>query len=245
MDSVQGAEGTIQISSFYKSFPGLNHSTNESSEQLNQPENNIIQFESTGLKSSASSSCSQSSGSTTSCSIGTKQDLTAKNAGNSGDSLVFQDPSNIMKRAQSDAELHVSTQEEPKLLIRSQSQKTFNENPSLKSLPDLLKSSYPDSQEGIIYRVKAVFGDEKIRFSLQPKWGFQDLQKEIAKRFGIDDVSEIDLKYLDDDREWVLLTCDEDLEECLDVYRMSQGRTIRIALHQVVHLNTGSSFGSI
>ncbi|KAK4757155.1 hypothetical protein SAY87_007282 [Trapa incisa] len=245
MDSVHGAEGTIPISSFYKSFPELNYSTNESSDQLYPPENSTVQYGSTGLKSSASSSCSQSSGSSTSCSIGTKQDLTATNAGNSGDSLVFQDSTSILKRAQSDADLHISTRQEPNIIMRPETQLMLNKNPSFGSLSLPLKSSYPDSQERTTYRVKAVFGDEKIRFSLQPNWGFQDLLCEVAKRFGIDDVSGIDLKYLDDDREWVLLTCDADLEECLDVYRATQGRTIRIALHQVVHSNTRSSFGSM
>ncbi|XP_031380173.1 protein NLP2-like isoform X1 [Punica granatum] len=242
MDSVQGAEGTIPIGSFYKSFPELKCSTNEGLKQSNQPENLC---ESTGLKSSPSSSCSQSSSSTTSCSSGTKQELTGTNTRSCGDSVMLEDPTGILKRVRSDAELHVSTQEEPKLLKRSQSQKTLDENLSLKRLPPLLNSNGPNSRGGSIYRVKAMFGDEKIRFSLQPKWGFRDLQLEVAKRFGIDDVSGIDLKYLDDDHEWVLLTCDADLEECVDVYKMSQVRTIRIALHRVDQSNIRYSFGSI
>lgn len=88
-------------------------------------------------------------------------------------------------------------------------------------------------------RVKATFADEKIRFSLQPHWGFTELQLEIARRFNLNDVSNgyLVLKYLDDDGEWVVLACDGDLEECKDLHTTSQSRTIRLALFQASPLN--------
>ncbi|KAG5081842.1 hypothetical protein AAZX31_02G292600 [Glycine max] len=89
-------------------------------------------------------------------------------------------------------------------------------------------------------RVKATFADEKIRFSLQPLWGFTELQLEISRRFNLSDVSNANnvvLKYLDDDGEWVVLACDGDLEECKDLHTTSQSRTIRLALFQASPLN--------
>ncbi|KAK3195528.1 hypothetical protein Dsin_026838 [Dipteronia sinensis] len=240
IDSVQGGEGAIQIGSFYTSFPELSSpnisgsgpfssmKTGDHSKLLNPQQldnNGLIRIGATASKS-PSSSCSQSSGSSTCCSTGAMQNTATINALSSGDALMVENSGGMLKRTLSDAGLHALNQEEPKLLARSQSHKTLGEHPSLESLPPLPKHRLSGT-----FRVKATFGEEKIRFSLQPNWGFLDVQQEIAKRFNIDDVSKFDLKYLDDDHEWVLLTCDADLEECIDIYKSSQSHTIKISIH--------------
>nr|POE97266.1 protein nlp2 [Quercus suber] len=78
---------------------------------------------------------------------------------------------------------------------------------------------------------------------MKNNWGYKDLLLEIACRFNIDDISRFDVKYLDDDSEWVLLTCDDDLEECIDICRSSQSDTIKLAL-QVSRHRVGRSLGS-
>ncbi|TYI44012.1 hypothetical protein ES332_A01G207700v1 [Gossypium tomentosum] len=255
IDSVQGAKGAIQIGSFYSSFPELsspNLSGNGPSSSLKisghskpsepQLENCMFSQGAAALKS-PSSSCSRSSGSSTCCSMGVKQHSTSISALCSSDGLIVEDPGGALKRARSDAELHSLNQEEPKLLARSQSHKTLGELPPLETQPGP-KTGGQNLRTGGAFRVKATFGEVKIRFSLQPSWGFRDVQQEIAKRFKIEDVSRMCLKYLDDDNEWVLLTCDADLEECRDIYKSSQSHTIKISLHQASHPNLGSSFGS-
>uniref|UniRef100_A0A368UKN3 Uncharacterized protein n=1 Tax=Glycine max TaxID=3847 RepID=A0A368UKN3_SOYBN len=119
--------------------------------------------------------------------------------------------------------------------LSSQSSKSNNNNNS--SSPTAAAAAAQSPQQPL--RVKATFADEKIRFSLQPHWGFTELQLEIARRFNLNDVSNgyLVLKYLDDDGEWVVLACDGDLEECKDLHTTSQSRTIRLALFQASPLN--------
>lgn len=79
---------------------------------------------------------------------------------------------------------------------------------------------------------------------MQNSWRYSELLREITRRFGIDDPSGLQLKYMDDDSEWVLLTCDADLEECLDVCMSSQNQMIKLILVRDSQHHIGSSFGS-
>ncbi|MED6106319.1 hypothetical protein PIB30_003728 [Stylosanthes scabra] len=218
IDSVQGAEGAIQIGSFYASFPELS-STDLSSRSESSPSKKTHTTTATSyhnhnhntlLKSPPSSACSQT--------------------------LENSDAALLLKRAHSEAaELHASLQSQDDT-------KHINNFISSRSNNKSHNHSQDRDRERGAFRVKATFGDEKIRFSLQPNWGFSDLQLEMARRFNLNDVtmmssSNIDLKYLDEDGEWVLLACDADLEECKDIHRSSQNRTIRLSLFQASPLN--------
>ncbi|CAJ1971644.1 unnamed protein product [Sphenostylis stenocarpa] len=156
IDSVQGAEGAIQIGSFYNSFPELSSATSQSSKSKN---------------------ISSSNNNTTT----TINSLDASSS--------------------------------PSTVVPLQQQY-------------LCCNSAP-------LRVKATFGDEKIRFSLQEKWGFRDLKVEIGRRFNVKDVGKVVVKYLDDEGEWVVLACDGDLEECKDLHTTYESHTIRLALFQL------------
>ncbi|CAN0924254.1 Protein NLP5 [Linum grandiflorum] len=81
-----------------------------------------------------------------------------------------------------------------------------------------------------VQRVKVAYGDEIVRFRISSSWGYEDLLVEIGRRFGIEEMKRFDVKYLDDDSEWVLLTCDEDFEECVEVCHSSLNQTVKLLL---------------
>ncbi|KAI6688486.1 hypothetical protein NL676_025314 [Syzygium grande] len=223
MDTVQGAPGSLQIGSFYTNFPDLASSNNGDHQQpLSMQPGALILDSRADVSKSASSSCSHSSSSSQCCSSGRKQHQSIVDLIAEGDPLVSENSVNVSPlptRVQSHVELQGSSQEEQKLLPRSQSHRSLD--PNMENPPPSQKHDCQASREGDPLRVKVGHADENIRFRLQKHWDLKDLWGEIARRFSIEDTSKFDLKYLDDDSEWVLLTCDADLDECIDVSRSS------------------------
>ncbi|KAL0412346.1 UNVERIFIED_CONTAM: protein NLP2 [Sesamum radiatum] len=253
IDSVHGADGSIQLSSFYNNFPelvspnvpGNNHfSTSMVSGNLqqatNQPEATLLSPGTTASKS-PSSSGSHSSSSSYCCSTGVKQSSYPVKVSSPGDALSAEQTRGMLKRTRSEAKLHEKGQEEAKPLIRSHSHKIFSDHTAIAApaVPNDINRHMVGT-----FRVKVVFGEEKIRFSLLPHWGFKELKQEVLRRINIDNGGSISLKYLDDDVEWVLLTCDADLEECIDLHRSSQSRTIKLSVNQACRSNIRGSFHS-
>lgn len=244
IDSVQGAEGAIQIGSFYSSFPELCSADfsasgpSETSRKMHTYHHPKSDHNSNGLYGHGDA-CSQTFGPTltTGNLPSTIINTTTTNI-NNNNVLMTESPDALLNIAHTEAELHASIQEDAKHFTRSKGQQ---------SLPPMSETSgwnSRDSRARGAFRVKATFVDEKIRFSLQPNWGFRDLQHEIARRFNLNELSNIDLKYLDDEGEWVLLACDADLEECKDLHRSSQSRTIRLSLFQASPISLPNTFGS-
>lgn len=118
------------------------------------------------------------------------------------------------------------------------------ELPKPENLPHEPEDRGRQSQETDALRVKVTYGEDKIRFRMQINWGYKDLLREVARRFGIDGTCDFHIKYLDDDSEWVLLTCDADLEECIDVCRTSRNQTIKLSLLLDSQLHISGSFSS-
>lgn len=232
MDSVHGASGSFQIESFYSNFPNLASSDPKTSSFSPAKLNTIASKAMEGVTKSLSPSCSQTSSSGQSSSSGTHAYPYPHPRTPKGEDTC----NNVLKRARSDAELHVSVynqdqepeppEPKPKVFHRSNSHKSFADLPTGPKLPP---KGGNDRGEHIL-RVKVTYGEEKIRFRLQKDWGFDQLLQEIAKRFSINDIKEFHLKYFDDDSEWVLLTCDADLEECVDVYTSCKSATIKLVL---------------
>ncbi|EPS69544.1 hypothetical protein M569_05222, partial [Genlisea aurea] len=90
------------------------------------------------------------------------------------------------------------------------------------------EETVPKSQERNGPRVKVRSGEDSVRFRMQSNWSYSDLFHEISQRFGADDPDEFHLRYLDDESDWILLTCDADLDECIRLYRSSPKETIKL-----------------
>lgn len=87
--------------------------------------------------------------------------------------------------------------------------------------------------------IKATYREDIIRFRISLNSGIVELKEEVAKRLKLE-VGTFDIKYLDDDHEWVLIACDADLQECVDISRSSGSNIIRLSVHDV-NGNLGSS----
>ncbi|KAL8138845.1 hypothetical protein V2J09_004846 [Rumex salicifolius] len=87
--------------------------------------------------------------------------------------------------------------------------------------------------------IKATFREDIIRFKFEFSSNIVDLQDEVSKRLKLE-VGTFEMKYLDDDHEWVLILCDSDLQECLDIARSSGSNIIRMSIHDILG-NPGSS----
>ncbi len=187
-----------------------------------QPEGGIFSPQ-TAASKSPSSSCSQSSSSSHSFSSGTQQHAPTWNVSSCEDPIVGENfGDGVLKTISSEAELHASSQG-PKLLPSSAE-----------------KDRVRVSQEGDAQRFKLTYGNEKIRFRMQNNWGYKDLLLGIASQFNIDDMSRFVLEYLDEESDWILLRSDDDLEECLDIWRSSQSHIIKLSL-QVSRFHRGRS----
>lgn len=91
--------------------------------------------------------------------------------------------------------------------------------------------------------IKATYNDDIIRFRLSLDSGIAKLKEEVSKRLKVD-TGTFDIKYLDDDNELVLITCDADLVECVDVSNLYGSKIIRLSVHDVM-ANLGSSCESL
>ncbi|KAE9452826.1 hypothetical protein C3L33_15263, partial [Rhododendron williamsianum] len=90
--------------------------------------------------------------------------------------------------------------------------------------------------------VKATYKEDMVRFKFEPSLGCSQLYEEVAKRFKLQ-MASFQLKYLDDEEEWVLLVSDSDLRECLEILSFVGTRSVKFLVRDVP-CNTGSSGSS-
>ncbi|VYS55405.1 unnamed protein product [Arabidopsis thaliana] len=90
--------------------------------------------------------------------------------------------------------------------------------------------------------VKASYREDTVRFKFEPSVGCPQLYKEVGKRFKLQDGS-FQLKYLDDEEEWVMLVTDSDLQECLEILHGMGKHSVKFLVRDL-SAPLGSSGGS-
>ncbi|KAI3756619.1 hypothetical protein L1987_56441 [Smallanthus sonchifolius] len=96
--------------------------------------------------------------------------------------------------------------------------------------------------EGFKLTVKATYKEDTVRFKFEPTSGWFQLYEEVAKRFKIQ-TGTFQLKYRDDEEEWVLLVCESDWNECLEILDFLGTRTVKFLVRDATFA-TGSSGSS-
>uniref|UniRef100_A0A0E0DWX3 RWP-RK domain-containing protein n=1 Tax=Oryza meridionalis TaxID=40149 RepID=A0A0E0DWX3_9ORYZ len=250
IDSVHGAETAFQLNTLYKDLTNTSVSSdNNLSGSVTVPlaNQNNLDFEkhqhhrlSSNIPSTSlsHSSCSQSSDSSPSCSGGATKHSPQVGADQVRSGCLPQHtPVQTLQTEAASINEHFSGQEAPIDLLQDVAEKANGEQQMSQS------PSSPKQTANVGMRVKVTFGSEKVRFRLKPECDFQELKQEISKRLSIVDMNSLIVKYLDDDSEWVLMTCDADLHECFHVYKLADIQTIKISVHLAASPTTRITIG--
>ncbi|XP_073046559.1 protein NLP9-like [Primulina eburnea] len=104
----------------------------------------------------------------------------------------------------------------------------------------IIEESCGDSGSKIT--VKAIYKDDMIRFKFKPASGCFELHEEVGKRFNLV-MGEFQLRYLDDEEEWVMLVNDSDFQECIEMLSFLGTRTVKFLVRDSSTSFMGS-FGS-
>jgi len=85
------------------------------------------------------------------------------------------------------------------------------------------------SREMEMVMIKAKYSKYTIKFRLSLSSGMQELQLEVAKRLHLE-AGTYDICYKDEDDDFILIACDEDLQCCMQTSRSLGSTTVRIVI---------------
>lgn len=97
-------------------------------------------------------------------------------------------------------------------------------------------------EKGSKISMKATYKEDSIRFKFEPGEGCHRLYEEMAKRFNLQ-MGTFQLKYMDDEDEWVMLVSDSDLQECIEVLDFVGTRCVKFLVREIP-FSMGSSGSS-
>ncbi|KAI4351722.1 hypothetical protein L6164_006049 [Bauhinia variegata] len=135
-------------------------------------------------------------------------------------------------------------------IVEDQAPEAFGTNPSCSGLaPKLCGNTLGNTMAPLAAKremksvtIKATYREDIIRFRIPLTCSILELKEEVAKRLKLE-LGTFDIKYLDDDNEWVLIACDADLQECMDISKASGSNIIRLLVHDIAS-NLASSYDS-
>lgn len=77
--------------------------------------------------------------------------------------------------------------------------------------------------------VKATYKGVIIRFRLSSSSGMAKLEEKVTERLPLEKRN-FSIKDQDDEGDWVLIACDEDLQTCMDISRSLNKTTIKMSI---------------
>ena len=100
----------------------------------------------------------------------------------------------------------------------------------------------PKDKNSPALTVKATYNGDTVRFKFMPSLGWYHLLDEIAKRFKLS-TGVFQVKYKDDEDEWVIMANEADLQECVDVMELMGTRNVKLQVRDLPCLisSSGSS----
>jgi len=101
----------------------------------------------------------------------------------------------------------------------------------------------PKDRSSPALTVKATYNGDTVRFKFLPAMGWYHLLEQIAKRFKLT-TGAFQLKYKDDEDEWVILANDSDLQECVDVLDSIGSRNVKLLVRDLPCLVSSSGSSS-
>ncbi|KAJ6806061.1 protein NLP2-like [Iris pallida] len=129
----------------------------------------------------------------------------------------------------------------------SSSNMTDSSSGSASSCPTFKKNSIGNvlaATDDPIITVKATYQDDTVRFKFLPSMGCQLLFEEIGKRFNLSE-GMFHVKYMDDEEEWVMLACDSDLQEGMEVLGSMGSRNLRLLVRDLSCIVGSSDVSSL
>ncbi|KAA8526123.1 hypothetical protein F0562_007777 [Nyssa sinensis] len=84
--------------------------------------------------------------------------------------------------------------------------------------------------------IKVCYSGHFLKFQFSVSFGMVELQEEVAKRLKLT-IGTFNIKYEDEDKDWILIGCNEDLQNCMDISRSmgSSSTTIRLLVEPITN----------